>query len=79
MDRIGQGVRWKGVGLVNDLRLYELCEYYKARPRAGSAGQLVRQTVESDSLNSLGYATSWALVNCFVGASVRRFRLACTK
>ena len=76
---LAKDVRWKGVGLVNDLRLYELCEYYKAQQPAGSGGQLVRQTVESDSLNSLGYATSWALVNCFCAASVRRFRLACAK
>ncbi len=62
---LAKDVRWKGVGLVNDLRLHELSEYFQVQPSASSNGQLVRQTVESDSLNSLGYATSWALVNYF--------------
>ncbi|MDG2383842.1 MAG: DUF1570 domain-containing protein [Pirellulaceae bacterium] len=56
-------VRWKGVGLVNDLRLHELSEHFKANRGKPTSGQLIRKTVEATSLDSLGYATSWALVN----------------
>jgi Protein of unknown function (DUF1570) len=55
-------VRWKGVGLTNDLRLYELSEFYKARRGQDTQGQLIRGAVESNTLDSLGYATSWALI-----------------
>lgn len=61
---LGRRVRWKGVGLVNDLRLYELSEYYK-RERQLTNGKLLRNTVEASNLDSLGYATSWALINYF--------------
>ena len=62
---LGRGVRWKGVGLVNDLRLHELSEFYRAQQSSSTDGRLIRQTVESDRLNSLGYATSWALIHYF--------------
>ena len=60
---LGRRVRWKGVGLVNDLRLHELREYVKRNHREITNGQLTRRTVGAASLDSLGYATSWALVN----------------
>jgi hypothetical protein len=75
---LGKNVRWKGVGLVNDLRLHELSEYYKTQQADSSSGQLVRQTVESDSLSSLGYATSWALVNYFARREREAFQ-ACLR
>lgn len=56
-------VRWKGVGFVNDLRLHELSEFCRTRPEQLPDGQLVRGAVESTSLDSLGYATSWALIH----------------
>ena len=62
---LGRRVRWKGVGFVNDLRLHELSEFYKARNGITTKGQLPRQTVETRSLNSLGYASSWAMVHYF--------------
>jgi hypothetical protein len=60
---IGNRVRWKGLGQMNDLRLHELSEYYKARQGASTNGQLIRQAVEAHTLDSLGYATSWSLIH----------------
>lgn len=60
---VDRRVRWKGVGLVNDLRLYELSEFYKARNGKSTDGDLIRRTVESSTMDSLGYATSWALIH----------------
>jgi hypothetical protein len=60
---LGKGVRWKGVGLVNDLRMHELSEFYKARKGESTQGQLLSRAIEAQSLDSLGYATSWALIH----------------
>ncbi len=59
----GDRARWKGVGLVNDLRMHSLVESLKQRPLGQSGGGLVRQTVESDQLDSTGYAAAWALTH----------------
>ncbi|MCA9168069.1 MAG: DUF1570 domain-containing protein, partial [Planctomycetales bacterium] len=56
-------VRWKGVGLVNDLRLFELSEFYKSHGNRSTSGQLIRRAVDTPTLDSLGYATSWAIVH----------------
>jgi hypothetical protein len=60
---IDRRVRWKGVGLMNDLRLHELSEFYKSRQGRSTNGQLIRQAIEANTLNSLGYATSWSLIH----------------
>lgn len=60
---LGRRVRWKGVGFVNDLRLYELSEYVKKNRDNITNGQLVRRTTEAASLDSLGYATAWAMIS----------------
>jgi hypothetical protein len=61
--QLDRRVRWKGVGLVNDLRLHELSEYYKARKGQDRDGEIIRRAVEAQTLDSLGYATSWALID----------------
>lgn len=60
---LGRKVRWKGVGLVNDLRLYELGLFYKGREGKSTEGVIIRQAVESAQLASLDYATSWSLIH----------------
>lgn len=55
-------LRWKGAGQVNDLRMFELEQYFKARP-ADSDGKLIEHTVGAARLTSTGYATSWALTH----------------
>lgn len=68
---LGKGVRWKGVGLVNDLRMHELSEFYKGRNGQSTEGQLLSRAIEAQSLDSLGYATSWALIH-FLAKSERK-------
>jgi len=66
--------RWKGVGLTNDLRLYELANFYRAIGDAKlTRGQLLRQTIESQTLNSLGYAMAWSTVDYLVKRRRRAF------
>jgi hypothetical protein len=66
---VGKRVRWKGVGLVNDLRLHTLREHLAERTDLGQ-GNLLRETVEAESLDGLGYARAWALVH-FLATSRR--------
>ena len=63
----GRRPRWKGLGLPNDLRLYELANFYRQiGDKRLTRGQLLRQTVESRTLNSLGYAMAWSTVDYLV-------------
>ncbi len=58
---IGRGIRWKGVGLVNDLRLHNLIEQSKEPGANFGSGDLIRRTVTAESLDGSGYAAAWAL------------------
>lgn len=59
----GRRVRWKGVGLVNDLRLHEIVKVAPQISAANEDGKVVEATVQAENLTSLGYAFSWALVH----------------
>jgi len=56
-------MRWKGVGQINDMRMYELSEYLKRRPTDSADGDLVRRAIEPAGFGSLEYAISWGLVH----------------
>lgn len=60
---IGKGLRWKGAGQVNDLRMFELEQYVKSRASVKPDGQLVEHTVAAARLSSTGYASAWALTH----------------
>ncbi|MEZ6116751.1 MAG: DUF1570 domain-containing protein [Pirellulaceae bacterium] len=70
---VGRRIRWKGVGHVQDLRLHELVTFYRTQPQFSTQGKLLRQTIESNNLNSMGYATSWALVSYLAKHERRQF------
>jgi hypothetical protein len=57
-----QRTRWKGAGQVNDMRMFELEQYLKARP-ADADGHLIKDSVVAARLTSTGYASSWALTH----------------
>ncbi|HTN75246.1 MAG TPA: DUF1570 domain-containing protein [Pirellulaceae bacterium] len=57
----GKKLAWKGAGQVNDLRMYELEVYLKARSGDTPSGQMVAATVGAARLSSTGYAAAWAL------------------
>jgi len=54
-------LRWKGVGMPHDLRMYELDRFLKH----GSAtrGEMIESTVGAVRLTSTGYASAWALTH----------------
>jgi len=54
-------LRYKGVGKINDLRMYELEQYFKSGE--GQPGELLSTTIASQKMGSLGYASSWALTH----------------
>jgi len=66
-------VRWKGVGLVNDLRMHNLIQLFDARPPGTPGGDLVRMTVEAEALNANGYATSWGLTHFLAKGRKKEF------
>lgn len=62
----GNNHRWKGAGEVNDLRMFELETYIQSRSYKGLDGETIRNTVQSQQLDSTGYATAWALTHLLV-------------
>ncbi len=58
----GKRVRWKGLGLVHDLRMYELVQHAKATKSIGTQWFGLKKTVDAERLDSLGYAVAWATV-----------------
>lgn len=59
----GSKLRWKGVGQINDLRMFELEQYIKSRSAEKPDGQMIDQTVMASRLSSTGYASAWSLVH----------------
>ncbi|HVX14709.1 MAG TPA: DUF1570 domain-containing protein [Pirellulales bacterium] len=57
---VGKGVRWKGVGKSNDLRMKELEDRLK---QSGGRADLVWPAVDAEQLNATGYAAAWALTH----------------
>jgi hypothetical protein len=70
---VGKRFTWKGAGKVNDLRMFELERYLKAKAADAPAGQMIEQTVLAAKLRSTGYATSWALVHYLARYERRQF------
>lgn len=67
----GKRLRWKGVGEVNDMRMFELERFLKQ----GSAqkGDVVSVTVGTPSLSSTGYAAAWALTHYLASRKADKF------
>jgi hypothetical protein len=59
----GRGLKWKGAGQINDLRMLELELYIKSRMADTPSGQLVEDTVSAARLTSTGYAAAWSLTH----------------
>lgn len=65
---IGTGLRWKGAGTVNDLRMHSMADNIKTgqRPAGSGAGSLTEWVIKADRIDADGYAWSWALTH-FLG------------
>ncbi|PHR94814.1 MAG: hypothetical protein COA78_31495 [Blastopirellula sp.] len=59
----GKRLKWKGAGVINDMRMFELESYIKAKNAEQVDGQMVSQTVVAARLTSTGYASAWALTH----------------
>ncbi len=59
----GKGMKWKGAGQVNDMRMFELEQYVKSHASEKPDGKLVEQTVAAARLTSTGYASAWSLTH----------------
>ena len=64
-------LRWKGVGMPNDLRLHELDRFLKQASR--TRGEMVEQTVEATGLSSTGYSTAWGLTHFLASHRKEKF------
>lgn len=59
----GKGMKWKGAGQVNDMRMFELEQYVKTHASEKPDGRLIEQTVAAARLTSTGYASAWSLTH----------------
>lgn len=57
----GQRTKWRGLGLVNNLRMWSLLEYREDLTKKRGWFKL-EEAVEAEGLTSLGYAHAWATV-----------------
>jgi hypothetical protein len=60
---VGRKLKWKGAGEINDLRIFEMELYLKARESDQAEGQIVENTVQAARLTSTGYAAAWSLTH----------------
>lgn len=70
---IGAGLRWKGAGQVNDMRMRSMAQNIKTQTKpAGSerAASLTEWVIAADRIDADGYAWSWALTH-FLGEKRR--------
>ncbi|MHC2071034.1 DUF1570 domain-containing protein [Bremerella sp. T1] len=59
----GKRMRWKGPGVINDMRMFELESYLKAKDATQADGTMISETVGSSGLQSTGYALAWAITH----------------
>jgi hypothetical protein len=60
---LGKNIRWKGIGMVNDLRMRELEAFVVAKQASLRPGGVIVETIRSRDLTSAGYASAWALTH----------------
>lgn len=60
---IGKNLKWKGAGVVNDLRMFELEQFVKSQGDKSASGKMVGDTIIAGRLTSTGYASAWSLVH----------------
>lgn len=60
---VNKKLNWKGAAQVNDLRMFELEQYLKARAAREPDGDTIKHTVLAARLTSTGYASAWSLTH----------------
>ena len=71
---VGKRMRWKGLGKVNDLRMFELEQLIKSQPTGRTGKPLIEPTVTANRLSSTGYATAWAITHFLAQRRKSQFR-----
>ncbi len=69
----GKRFRWKGAGVINDLRMFELETYLQSKVIEGFNGDTISKVVAARQLNSTGYATAWAITHFLAKKRKRDF------
>lgn len=59
----GKKYGWKGAGMINDMRMYELEIFLQKQFVKGFNGDTVDQTVRAGVLDSTGYSAAWTLTH----------------
>jgi len=71
---LGERSRWKGVGQVNDLRMYELDRFLQSQAGNDTGGEWIDKTVTAARLTSAGYASAWALTHYVAKVRNKQFK-----
>ncbi len=69
---VDRRLRWKGVGMPNDLRMYELAGVLKKNPNSG--GEMIDAVVGASRLTSTGYAAAWSLTHYLASRQKEKFQ-----
>jgi len=71
---VAKRMRWKGLGKVNDLRMFELEQLFKSQPTEVAGKLLIEPTVTANRLSSTGYASAWAVTHFLAQRRKSQFR-----
>ena len=71
---VGKRMRWKGLGKINDLRMFELEQLIKSQPTEAAGKLLIEPTVTANRLSSNGYASAWAITHFLAQRRKSQFR-----
>lgn len=70
---VDKGVRWKGVGIVNDLRMKDIDSYLKKNGQQVKPGEVSSTTIRAQSLTGTGYAFAWGLTHFLAERKKEKF------
>lgn len=69
----GKSNRWKGAGVVNDLRMFELESYLQTKNIVGFDGSTIEKAITARQLDSTGYAIAWAITHFLANEHKKEF------
>jgi len=69
---VDKRLRWKGVGMPHDMRMYELNRILQGR--SDEAGEMVEKVVGPGQLTSSGYAAAWSLTHYLATRKKEKFQ-----
>ena len=70
---VGNRLKWKGAGEINDMRMFELETELQSRSFRDYDGTTVKDTIGAANLDSTGYAAAWSITHYLAKRDRRRF------